>query len=171
MTERPGEMDERDVDERFASIVAGWDVPGEDRSRAGEEGDSPADGEAPEATAPEDGAPAPATAPYLVLPASAWRTSDASAADGGARAADAEEEHFEPPDVVLPPQEDLGFWGAVAGLVAGPLLLVYVAMVRPDHSNRWFAGAVALTIVGFALLVLRQPRHRDPSDPDDGARV
>ncbi|MGL5909216.1 MAG: hypothetical protein ACRCZP_04385, partial [Phycicoccus sp.] len=26
MTERPGEMDERDVDARFASIVAGWET-------------------------------------------------------------------------------------------------------------------------------------------------
>ena len=27
MPERPGDMDERDVDARFASIVAGWEGP------------------------------------------------------------------------------------------------------------------------------------------------
>ena len=45
-------------------------------------------------------------------------------AAAAAEAALTEDEHFEPPEVVLPPQEDLHFWGAVIGLVAGPLMLL-----------------------------------------------
>ena len=73
--------------------------------------------------------------------------------------------------MVLPPQEDLSFWGAVIGLVAGPLMLLYVVFARPFHSTRWFIAAVVISLVGFALLVLRQPTHRDPTSGDDGARV
>ncbi|MBR7743141.1 hypothetical protein KC207_07540 [Phycicoccus sp. BSK3Z-2] len=96
-----------------------------------------------------------------------WRTPDTSEA---ARAhAEREEEHYDPPAVQLPPQEDLHFWGAVVGLVAGPLMLLWVAMARPENSTRWFTVALVLSLVGFALLVLRQPRDRDQDD--DGARV
>ncbi|MGL4175234.1 MAG: hypothetical protein ACRCSN_04080 [Dermatophilaceae bacterium] len=182
MTERPGEMDERDIDARFASIVAGWekDRPATDQ---GSDDDTAPHDTAPPDTAPqhrssgddEDGAAAErgaATAepaPFVVVPGSAWRTS--SSGQDREEDGDDGEEHFEPPAVVLPPQEDLHFWGAVVGLVLGPALLVYVAMVRPFHSARWFAAAVVLTLVGFGLLLLRQPRDRDPTDPDDGARV
>ncbi|MBD3784136.1 MAG: hypothetical protein IE926_14510, partial [Micrococcales bacterium] len=94
-----------------------------------------------------------------------------SAGDAAEDAAEdaADEEHFEPPAVHLPPQEDLHFWGAVAGLVAGPLCLLYVAIARPFHSTRWFVAGLALSLLGFGLLVLRQPRHRD--EDDDGARL
>ena len=222
MSDRPGEMDERDVDARFASIVAAWDESHRDEPRP----DPTADPETYDAPAPDGDGPItqhagagaeqdvaeqgpgttseqagtdpdteadpgtgtdPAAADHrppwvnpspldLVVPASTWRVpTGPGLSDGGPTgptpAADRDEEHFEPPPVTLPPQEDLHFWGAVIGLVGGPLLLLYVAMARPFHSERWFAAGVVLSLAGFALMVLRQPRHRDPTDGDDGARV
>lgn len=215
MPERPGDMDERDVDARFASIVARWDGPvpasgdGPDEGPAGSDAVvSPADGDTAEAVGTGRGTPEgraaevspvadavepdaadPASSPTppspwvnpspldLVVPASAWRA--AEPADPGTEAAAAaaeaaledDVEHFEPPEVVLPPQEDLHFWGAVAGLVGGPLMLLYVVFARPFHSTRWFVAAVVVSLLGFALLILRQPKHRDPTSGDDGARV
>ena len=95
------------------------------------------------------------------------------ATEAAAAAAEAalDDDHFEPPEVTLPPQEDLHFWGAVIGLVAGPLMLLYVVFARPFHSTRWFIVAIVVSLVGFGLLILRQPRHRDPTSGDDGARV
>ena len=60
--------------------------------------------------------------------------------------------------------------GAV-GLVAGPLMLLWVVFARPAHSTRWFVVSLVVSLVGFGLLVLRQPRHRDPTSGDNGARV
>jgi hypothetical protein len=206
LTDRPGEMDERDVEARFASIVAAWEVP---TARGGTSDDpDPADleaadgggahdvhdddrddsdGEEPHGEtsgADDEAETGPATTarpPWVnpspldvVVPASSWRV--ATPPGGGQREGESgtptdDDEHFEPAPVSLPPQEDLHFWGAVVGLVGGPLLLLYVALARPFHSDRWFAAGVVLSLVGFGLLVLRQPRHRDPSDDDDGARV
>ena len=59
----------------------------------------------------------------------------------------------------------------VIGLVAGPLMLLYVVFARPFHSTRWFVASVVVSLLGFALLVLRQPAHRDPTSGDDGARI
>ena len=117
----------------------------------------------------------------VVVPASAWRAAEPGDPETQAAAEQAEAaltrtrpriEHFEPPEVVLPPQEDLHFWGAVIGLVAGPLMLLWVVFARPSHSTRWFV------VVGrwcrssaSRLLVLRQPTHRDPTSGDNGARV
>jgi hypothetical protein len=176
VTDRPGEMDERDVDERFASIVAAWDGP-----KPVADPVTPDDGLADDEPSAADAATArpPWVNPSpldIVVPASSWRVAeppatdaDAGQADHAATADDEDDEHFEPPTVELPPQEDLHFWGAVLGLVAGPLCLIYVAMARPFHSTRWFLAGLVLSLGGFALLVLRQPRHRD--DTDDGARV
>ena len=135
----------------------------------------------PDAAEPEPQAPTPRS-PWVnpspldvVVPASAWRTAEPADAATQAAAAAAEaaldDDHFEPPEVILPPQEDLHFWGAVIGLVAGPLMLLYVVFARPFHSTRWFVIAVVVSLIGFGLLVLRQPRHRDPTSGDDGARV
>ena len=209
MPERPGDMDERDVDARFASIVAGWEGPLPDAVDATSDVDAAADaGGSPSASpaglsAPADGSPSddaarppepdeqPPSGPHVgadadpegaeklgeppappspwvtpapldvVVPPSAWRAAEV----------EPEEDHFQPPEVVLPPQEDLHFWGAVIGLVTGPLMLLYVVFARPFHSTRWFIAAVVVSLVGFALLVLRQPSHRDPTSDDDGARV
>jgi hypothetical protein len=210
VSDRPGEMDERDVDERFASIVAAWNSPSspeaplpDDEPEVGEpevgttgeapadqgaepapdadtdvdpDGGPPTDAEDPSAP-PETGGRPPWVNPSPLdvgVPAASWRGAPPPTGAGPTAAGPAEppdDEHYEPPPVTLPPQEDLHFWGAVVGLVAGPLLLLYVAMARPFHSDRWFAAGVVLSLVGFGLLVLRQPRHRDPSDGDDGARV
>lgn len=200
MPDRPGDMDERDVDARFASIVARWDGPVPDADTVSDDApdatSDPAAEAAPtppteqgeaETTAPDAGEPAPPPvaprAPWVnpspldvVVPPSAWRSAEpmdatTEAAAESAEAALTEEEHFEPPEVVLPPQEDLHFWGAVIGLVAGPLMLLWVVFARPDHSTRWFIVSVVVSLVGFGLLVLRQPAHRDPTSGDDGARV
>ncbi len=199
MSDRPGEMDERDVDARFASIVAAWqdvvpDTPADatdtadpsgtevaDRPAARERGEDDADeadGDEPDRAAERD--PSATTRPPwvnpspldLVVPASSWRVSEPPADPAAAAAASEaldDDEHFEPPAVDLPPQEDLHFWGAVVGLVAGPLCLVYVAMARPFHSTRWFLAGLGLSLLGFALLVLRQPHRRD--EDDDGVRL
>ena len=84
---------------------------------------------------------------------------------------DAEDDHFEPGPVQLPPGEDIGYWGSILGLVGGPLLLLWVALASPFHAGWWILGGIALFLGGFGLLVLRQPAHRDPFDDDDGARV
>jgi hypothetical protein len=204
--DRPGDMDERDVDARFASIVARWDgpVPDADDTPAddapGRSSTDPAladeltDGDAPaedtDETAvgePDAGEPAaPQSTPRspwvnpspldVVVPSSAWRAAEPADPETQAAAAEAEKaleegEHFEPPEVVLPPQEDLHFWGAVIGLVAGPLMLLWVVFARPSHSTRWFIVSVVVSLLGFGLLVLRQPKHRDPTSGDNGARV
>ena len=201
MPDRPGDMDERDVDARFASIVARWDgpVPDADDTPADDAADHPtaepapadedADGDPPAEDAGEADAGEPAAPPVtprspwvnpspldVVVPASAWRAAEPAdpatqAAASEAEKALEEDEHFEPPEVVLPPQEDLHFWGAVIGLVAGPLMLLWVVFARPSHSTRWFIVSVVVSLLGFGLLILRQPKHRDPTSGDNGARV
>ncbi|WP_156971313.1 hypothetical protein [Knoellia sinensis] len=71
----------------------------------------------------------------------------------------------------LPPPEDIGYWGAVIGMVGGPLLLIWVLIVRPFYQGWWTLGSILLFVGGFALLVMRQPVRRDPEDSDDGSRV
>ena len=75
------------------------------------------------------------------------------------------------PTAPLPPQEDLQFWGIIVGLVAGPLVLLWLVLFRPDVSDWWTIGALGLTVMGFVLLVMRQPHARDEDDPDNGARL
>lgn len=81
-----------------------------------------------------------------------------------------DEDHFEPGPVQLPPGEDIGYWGAIVGLVGGPLLMVWIALTGPFHRGWWILGSIVLFLGGFGLLVMRSPRLRDPHD-DDGARV
>jgi hypothetical protein len=122
--------------------------------------------------------------PPLERPFVVWRGAAPSAGDGpGPGSEDAgpselafldedDDEHFEPgPLAPLPPQEDLQFWGIIVGLVAGPLLLLWLVIFRPDVSGWWTLGALGLTVAGFVLLVLRQPGTRGEDDPDHGARV
>ena len=50
-------------------------------------------------------------------------------------------------------------------------MLLWVVFARPSHSTRWFVVSVVVSLVGFGLLILRQPTHRDPTSGDNGARV
>ena len=184
-------MSDRDVDAEFADIIARWDevatLPDSEPS-----GTAIADGTTtpvveertdpearPSATNPSPLQPSP-TNPPPTRPFVVWRGAeqnpavDATAGDvpEPMDLADDEDDHFVPgPTAPLPPQEDLSFWGIVAGLVGGPLLLLWLVLLRPDVSGWWTLGALGMIVGGFVLLVLRQPHSRDADDPDNGARV
>lgn len=187
-------MSDRDVDAEFADIVARWDevaslpdtptAPGSSDSVSG-------DAVPPRDTSIEGGVPGqpatgvnppllPSVNPPPTRPFVVWRGAEqpAPAEDTpdpvelrDLRDLD-DDEHFEPgPTAPLPPQEDLQFWGIIVGLVAGPLLLLWLVLFRPNVSNWWTLGALGLIVMGFVLLVMRQPQARDEDDPDNGARV
>ena len=152
-------------------------VGGTDRESVG---GTDRDGTAPESRSTVNPSPLnpspvePVTPPPMLGGIPVWRGATPAAPSDGEKtpAAADDEEHFEPgPTAPLPPQEDLHFWGIVVGLVVGPLLLLWLVIVRPDVSGWWTLGALALTVGGFVLLVLRQPSSRDEDDPDNGARV
>jgi hypothetical protein len=79
------------------------------------------------------------------------------------------EEHFEPPPVTPLPVGDLQFWGIIAGMGGGPLLLLYLVFFNRGASGYWILTAIALSVGGFAMLVSRMPGHHH--DNDDGARL
>lgn len=82
-----------------------------------------------------------------------------------------DDEGFTPPPTrPLPPLSDRLFWGALGGLVMGPLGLVWLVFIRPESGFLAKVVVFGLIIGGFTCLVLRQPTHRG-DDPDDGARV
>jgi len=182
-------MSERDIDAEFDAIIAHWDddaaSPPKPRTvqdittayaaLSRPETDSPEPvveddrvEPVPEAPAPqveehaETGAQTDAAEPVAVAQPEVWRE--------GASIDAEDDDHFEPGPVQLPPGEDLGYWGAILGLVGGPLLMVWVALTGPFYRGWWILGSIVLFLGGFALLVLRQPQHRDPYG-DDGARV
>ena len=194
-------MSDRDVDAQFADIIAHWDDvaqlpergPGapqtnEPPADLADEGESPAAADLPDEVTGDSGAasragvvnPSPLN-PAVNPPPSlgsipVWRGAtpppDAGEEEARAGAELDDEDHFEPgPTAPLPPQEDLHFWGIVVGLVAGPLLLLWLVIFRPDVSDWWLLAALGLIVGGFVLLVLRQPHSRDEDDPDNGARV
>ncbi len=198
MSERdPAGADENDLDSRFEAVVAGWDdvpslpdrpendppdvsAPGPSRASAPDFTQGLTQGPPAGGGPGEPGGPTPAdettNPPWPV-----WRgpvrgpSADPLADDPtGTEEEDQgdEDEHFVPgPTAPLPPQEDLHFWGIVVGLVAGPLLLLWLVLVRPDVSHWWTWLALVLSVGGFVLLVLRQPRHREDDGPDHGARL
>jgi hypothetical protein len=161
-------MGDKDVDAQFADIVAHWD----DVESLPDPPDSLAD-QPPAAPGPSPTNPPP-TRPFVV-----WRGAEPDpVADDVPDPVELSEDdddddaHFQPgPTAPLPPQEDLQFWGIVVGLVAGPLLLLWLVLFRPDVSGWWTVAALGLTVGGFVLLVLRQPQSRDENDPDNGARL
>lgn len=180
-------LEGRDVDAEFAAIIGGWDltpdlasIEGDDGANAGtqpaEPGDEvvegaqddPADPASDQAATPElptmPGFPGIVTAVPVPRP----EPVDREVPPPGA-IEQSLDEHFVPDPVELPPQEDLHFWGIVVGLVAGPLLLLWALLFGAGHSRWWPWIGAALTLGGFALLVLRQPKDRD--EDDDGARV
>ncbi len=192
-------MSDRDVDAEFADIIARWDEVESLPDRADPTGsgsasdsvpgpvpDSPdsspdpgldpaAGGTATGVNAPlHSSVNPPPTRPFVV-----WRgaeqpdPADPESVPEPAELMDLDDDdHFEPgPTAPLPPQEDLQFWGIIVGLVAGPLLLLWLVLFRPDVSDWWTIGALGLTVLGFVLLVFRQPHSKGEDDPDNGARV
>lgn len=162
-------LDGRDVDAEFAAIVAGWDdVPDLPATLTDADLDldpGPATASVAPSTAPPS--PAPVVEP-VVGPVSG---PPREAPPPGIVEASLEEGHFEPPKVELPGQEDLHFWGIVVGLTLGPLLLLWMALFGSGHSVWWTYAAIAMSVGGFALLVLRLPKNHDDDDRDSGARV
>ncbi|WP_435198338.1 hypothetical protein [Janibacter sp. GS2] len=174
--------DERDVDAIFESMVARWDDP----SAAEAHGASPATGDvaprrqttgdvhlpSPRAAGPGTDDDPPAAVPEPVP----WRTDPTHSVadallgnDDDPGLADDDEGFTPPAPAPLPPASDRLFWGALIGLVLGPLGLIWTVIVRP--GGFWpKAVVIALIVGGFACLVLRQPRDRG-YDPDQGARV
>jgi hypothetical protein len=176
-------MSDKDVDAQFADIVAHWDddevtLPGPDESAPPPPRGTVNPPLLPNLNPPlrpADEQPPPLERPFVV-----WRGATPTAGPGdrdqdpgpAELAFSDDDDHFEPgPTAPLPPQEDVQFWGIIVGLVAGPLLLLWLVVFRPDVSGWWTFAALALTLTGFVLLVLRQPHRRDEDDPDNGARV
>lgn len=155
----PQEPDEPDYEAMFADIVARWDEPGDDEA-----------GAEPERSGPGSSGPSPApvTPASLAGPVTGWRVHVPPPDD------DEEDDYVPPPPAPLP-QGDLSFWGALTGLVVGPIWLLYLVVAQPDGSRFPMLLAVGVTVAGFALLVSRLPSRRrgDPDDPDadDGAVV
>lgn len=160
--------DEPDVDAIFESIVARWDES-PDRPRRQTTGDvrlprPPKEKAADASSSPEVGTPVP------------WRTDPTNSVadallnhDEHPGAADDDEGFTPPPPDPLPPLTDRLFWGALAGLILGPLGLIWIAISRP--AGFWPKAIVmGLILGGFVCLVLRQPSSRG-DDPDQGARV
>jgi hypothetical protein len=180
-------MSDRDVDAEFADIVAHWDeveAPPDNPAADGRPDHDPKNlldnprqtGVNPPLEPTTDPTNPPPVRPFVVWRGAEPAAPDRNAGDDGSDPLELDdlddEEHFEPgPTAPLPPQEDLQFWGIIAGLVAGPLLLLWLVLFRPAVSGWWTLAAVGLTVMGFVLLVLRQPSSRDEDDPDNGARI
>jgi hypothetical protein len=109
-------------------------------------------------TDPPAALPTPSAEP---IPApQAWRSHEVD---------DSHEEHFEPPPTAPLPAGDLQFWGIIAGMCGGPLLLLYLVLFNRDAGGYWMLTAIAMSVGGFVLLVSRLPR--DHEGDDDGARL
>lgn len=172
--------DADDVDARFADIVAHWDAPPQAP-------DSLTDAEPPSCEPPSSESPSsdvierprptgePSSAPESsrqedrpkageeVSPQSGWRSYSPP---------EDEDDGFEPArPSPLPDPVDWTFWGAMIGLVGGPLFLLYRLFFHPDGDRAPAMIAIGLVIAGFVLLVLRSPQRREPDDDDDGAVV
>ena len=81
-----------------------------------------------------------------------------------------EDVHYSPPPPApLPPSEDKHFWTMMGALVTGPVLFLYLLLFNRDGNGWWMIFAVLVSVVGFVLLVLRQPLERD--EDDDGIRL
>ncbi len=183
-------MNDRELDAEFERIIAGWDDETVDPRPTGDAraAEIPASVVPPED--PHDGEPSPpstddATSENSDIPVTGlgisiaptthhvWRAAPTPAenVDEVLDELEPEDEHFEPPTVTDLPnaEDDPMFWAIVAGLGGGPLLLLYLLIFDRDGSGWWVATALAMTVVGFVLLVLRGGNERDPFD--DGTRV
>lgn len=180
MTDRgPRPPDDRDeVDRRFREIVAGLEAPPAAESTLDEppsDGDGsrpqpPGEGDTPRREPPPATTSLPAVNPPLNLPPSRLgpATPHGMATDHRAYEPPEEDDHFVPPRPPPLPAGDLHFWAILVGLVVGPLL-VFLSAVIPVLDRAWTFLGAAMTVAGFVLLVLRQPRYR--RDDDWGAEV
>ena len=156
----PPERSRDEVDREFEAIVAGWET-----SRP-QDTSAPEQLEAPEPAAPEQLEPPEAQTPsssWVVLPESIWRgptgEEPISAIDDPALS-DQDEEHF------------LSYWGALAGLILGPIVVIYAVLTEPFSQTLIVTLGVLAFVGGFALLLWRQPaRREDFGHDDDGSRV
>ena len=80
-----------------------------------------------------------------------------------------ERDAFVPPDPPMP-RGDVISTLAWAGVVVGPLFLLFSVMFWNDAPDMLKLGAVGAFIGGFVTLISRLPRHRDEDD-GDGAVV
>lgn len=103
----------------------------------------------------------PEVEPQAVPAAQGWRAHEVDDAD--------DDEHFEPQPVTPLPVGDLQFWAILAGMIGGPLLLVYLVFFNRNMSSYWTLTAIAMSVGGFVLLVSRLPGNE--GDDDDGARL
>ncbi|YAL84460.1 hypothetical protein ACMYYO_06525 [Dermacoccaceae bacterium W4C1] len=119
----------------------------------------------PEPTDPAETEPAAPPA-ALNLPAQ-WRSTDRDS-PGLLDALDAESESaYVPPEPEPLPAGDLTFWGALAGLIGGPLWLLYLFFFDREARGIWWVLACATAAAGVILMVVRQPESRDDSWDDD----
>lgn len=188
MTERE-QPDEGDVDAIFESIVARWntDDTADDRSDGGGSESGGADDDRPDGgqdrpartqrTSDVRGALPPARKPQPRSQDVPWRVDPSNSVADALLGGDddpgqaGDDDRFTPPTPApLPPSSDRLFWGAVVGLVLGPLGLIWLVVARPSVGSWASFVVLALIVGGFACLVLRQPRERD-DDPSNGARV
>jgi hypothetical protein len=187
-------VNDRELDAEFERIIAGWD---EETTDPQPQLDRPRPGDPPAALAddgPNDAEPAPPAASDTAGDAAGdtagdaatgltlsiapttphvWRAAPTPAddVDEVLEETDPDGGHFEPPTLTELPkaEDDPMFWAIVGGLGGGPLLLLYLLIFDRDGSGWWVATALAMTVVGFVLLVLRGGNERDPFD--DGTRV
>ncbi|HET8594958.1 MAG TPA: hypothetical protein VFM07_06900 [Intrasporangium sp.] len=168
-------MNDHELDAEFERIIAGWDETADEPSPAVDESLRPSE---PRADGP-DGSPPTATAlpkpgaslnvPIAPVTPHVWRGGSVPDEDA-TQPEDDEDEHFVPPAVHLPSAEDDPmYWATVGCLVGGPLLLLYLLIFDRGGSAWWVVTAVAVTVIGFVMLVLRGGTDRDPFD--DGTRV
>ena len=174
--------DGEDVDAIFESIVARWDEPSAERIDPPAEGptdgvrrermQSTGDVDVPTSTRSNPGPTReewfPDAVPWRVDPTNSVADALLGAeADPGV--ADDDEGFTPPPPAPLPPASDRLFWGAVVGLVLGPLGLVWIMLT--DSGGFWSTTlSIGLFVGGFACLVMRQPTDRS-DETDNGARV
>lgn len=185
-------MNDHELDAEFERIIAGWDDTADDPCRAVQRDDPDDAGAAsahhgPDTVGDGDGDPDVASGPATSLPkpgaslnlpispgaAHVWR-GGTGLGDGPDAALDQapedEDDHFVPPLVDLPTaEEDPMYWATLCSLAGGPLLLLYVILFDRGGSGWWVLTGVALTVLGFVMLVLRGGTERDPFD--DGTRV
>ncbi|WP_392425878.1 hypothetical protein [Barrientosiimonas humi] len=170
------DLDQGDGDVERDSEHGSGRASGSDSGRASGEGEgSGDDGRTAGAGAPDetdgagpgqptepgpDRAPEPtATDPLAGLP-SQWRMPT------GESILD-EEDGFVPPPPRPLPAGDLNFYGAIGGLVGGPLWLLYLFFFDRYARPVWWLLACAVFVGGLVLLILRQPEKRDDDWDDD----